>query len=204
MSKTKVQTEEDQTKKGRSERTSWYQQEAILQWLEIESNFNWLNGEATKGMKMVVAGAKVSKSSALQELADHVNEKCGTKWHKDKARETLRSYKDTYKKVKNQFEDVSGGKFCLTEDELARGLTIDKKLEKMCYGYSRMDQLYGNKQNVKPFSTMQSGLSMLINAIGSDSEDDEDDVADKVVVVAVKDVDDQVKVDLAEAIAPIH
>ena len=34
--------------------------EVILQWLEIESNFNWLNGEATKGMKMVVAGAKAS------------------------------------------------------------------------------------------------------------------------------------------------
>jgi len=93
--------------------------------------------------------------------------------------------------VKNQFEDVSGGKFCLTEDELARGLTIDKKLEKLCYGYSRMDQLYGNKQNVKPYSTMQSGLSMLIHAIGSDSEDDEDDVADKyqgVTPVAVMDV----------------
>jgi hypothetical protein len=85
MSKTKVQNEEDQTKRSR-ERTSWYQQEAILQWLEIETNFNWLNGEATKGMKMVVAGAKVSKSCALQELADYVNEKCGTKWHKDKAR----------------------------------------------------------------------------------------------------------------------
>jgi hypothetical protein len=53
-------------------------------------------------MKMVVAGAKVSKASALQELADHVNKKSGTKWHKDKARETLRSYKDIYKKVKNK------------------------------------------------------------------------------------------------------
>ena len=65
MSKTKVQNEEDQTKRSR-DRTSWYQQEAILQWLEIETSFNWLNGEATKGKKMVVAGAKVSKSCALQ------------------------------------------------------------------------------------------------------------------------------------------
>jgi hypothetical protein len=103
--------------------------------------------------------------------------------------------------VKNQFEDVSGGKFCLTEDELAKGLTIDKKLEKLCYGYSRMDQLFGNKQNVKPYSTMQSGLSMLIHAIGSDSEDEED-VVDKhqgvapVADIAVKDVDNPV--DLVE------
>jgi len=64
MSKTKVQNEEDQTKRSR-ERTSWYQQEAILQWLEIETNFNWLNGEATKGMKMVVAGAKVMRPSRI-------------------------------------------------------------------------------------------------------------------------------------------
>ena len=100
MLKLKVQSEEDHiTKRPRGEKTSGFQQEAILQWLEIESNFNWLNGGATKGMKMVVAGAKVSKASALQDLADHVNEKCGTKWHKDKARETLRSYKDIYKKT---------------------------------------------------------------------------------------------------------
>lgn len=54
-----------------------------------------------------------------------------------------------------------------------------------------MDQLFGNKQNVKPYSTMQSGLSMLIHAIGSDSEEDEDDVVDKhqeVTPVAVMDV----------------
>ena len=76
----------------------------------------------------------------------------------------------------------------MTEDELARELTLDKKLEKLCYGCSRMDQ---------PYSTMQSGLSMLIHAIGSDSEDDEDDVA-PVADIAVKDVDNQVKVDLAD------
>ena len=62
MSKTKVQNEKGQTKTSCNERISWFQQEAILQWLEIELNFNWLNGEATKGMKMVVAGAKVSKN----------------------------------------------------------------------------------------------------------------------------------------------
>ena len=61
MSKTKVQNEKGETKKSRSERTSWFQQEAILHWLEIELNFNWLNGEATRGMK-IVAGAKVSKN----------------------------------------------------------------------------------------------------------------------------------------------
>ena len=50
----------------------------ILQWLEIESNFNWLNGEATKGMKMVVTGAtRLMKSINLYcgiELNDRIPE----------------------------------------------------------------------------------------------------------------------------------
>jgi len=88
MAKLAVQFDEEKTsKRARGEKTSWYQQEAILQWLEVESNFRWINGEATKGMKVV------SKASALQNLADFVNNRCRTRWHKDKARETLRTYK---------------------------------------------------------------------------------------------------------------
>ena len=69
-----------------------------------------------------------------------------------------------------------------------------------------MDQLYGNKQNVKPYSTMQSGLSMLIHATGSDSEDDEDDVADKhqgVTPAAVKDVDNPVDLAVKDVDNPV-
>ena len=62
-------------------------------------------------------------------------------------------------------------------------------------------------QNVKPYyTTMQSGLSMLIHATGSDSEDDEDDVADKhqgVTPAAVKDVDNPVNLAVKDVDNPV-
>jgi len=39
-----------------------------------------MTGEATHGMKMVVAGARVTKTTAYQELALYVNQKCSTHW----------------------------------------------------------------------------------------------------------------------------
>jgi hypothetical protein len=36
----------------------------MLQWLEVETNFKLMTGEATHGMKMVVAGARVTKATA--------------------------------------------------------------------------------------------------------------------------------------------
>ena len=53
---------------------------------------------------------------------------------------------------------------------------------------------------------MQSGLSMLIHATGSDSEDDEDDVADKhqgVTPAAVKDVDNPVDLAVKDVDNPV-
>jgi len=57
-----------------------------------------------------------------------------------------------------------------------------------------MDQLFGNKQNIKPYSTIGTGLSVLIDAIGSDSEDDEGVARALAAVegVAVEDVGNQV------------
>ena len=46
--------------------------------LEVETNFKLMTGKATHGMKMVVAGARVTKATAYQELALYVNQKCST------------------------------------------------------------------------------------------------------------------------------
>jgi hypothetical protein len=67
-------------KRDRGGKTTWFQREAMLQWLEVEANFKLMTGEATHGMKLVVAGAKVTKSAAYQDLAHYVNQKCGTSW----------------------------------------------------------------------------------------------------------------------------
>jgi hypothetical protein len=62
----------------------------------------------------------------------------------------------------------------LSEAEISKGRnTIEKKLDVECPGYARMDSLFGMKQNVKPHSTMQSGLNLLIQASEWDSDADE-------------------------------
>ena len=47
----------------------------LLRYLEVEANFKLMTGEATHGMKLVVAGAKVTKNSAYQDLAHYVNKR---------------------------------------------------------------------------------------------------------------------------------
>ena len=56
--------------------------------------------------------------------------------------------------------------------------TIEKKLDQECTGYARMDNLFGNKQNVKPHSTMQSGLNLFLQATGFDSDSEEEEQGD--------------------------
>ena len=62
-------------------------------------------------------------------------------------------------------------KFGLTADEVENGLTVEAKLEKLCYGYRRWDNLYGSRQNVNP--------SFVLESLDDDEEeelfDDDDD-----------------------------
>ena len=71
-------------RRDRGGKTTWFQCEAMLQWLEVEANFKLMTGEATHGMRLVVAGAKVTKATAYNDLALHVNQKCNTNWDKEK------------------------------------------------------------------------------------------------------------------------
>jgi len=58
-------------RRERGGNTTWFQREAMLQWLA----FKLMTGEATHGMKIVVAGARVNVN---QVLALYVNQKCST------------------------------------------------------------------------------------------------------------------------------
>ena len=163
-------------RRERGEKTTWFQREAILQWLEVEINFKLMTGEAAHGMKMVVAGARVTKATAYQELAAYVNQKCSTHWDGKAAESRFRAYKKLYIDTKKKLEDPSGPKFCLSDTDIAKGCnTIEKKLDQECPGFARMDILFGNKQNVKPHSTMQSGLNLLLQATGIDSDSEEEE-----------------------------
>ena len=61
---------------GRSKQTSSQEYAAMLCWVEVPKNLDHIVGAATKNLKSVVAGAKVTKTSAYGELAKHVNDMC--------------------------------------------------------------------------------------------------------------------------------
>jgi hypothetical protein len=98
-------------RRERGGNTTWFQREAMLQWIEVETNFKLMTGEATHGMKMVVAGARVTKATAYQELALYVNQKCSTHWDGKAAESRFRAYKKLYIDTKKKFEDPTGPKF---------------------------------------------------------------------------------------------
>jgi len=82
-------------------------------------------------------------------------------------RQMNKAYRRLYVDTKKKYEDPTRPKFCLSKADISKGCnTIEKKFDAECPGYARMDSLFGMKQNVKPHSTMQSGLNLLIQASG--------------------------------------
>lgn len=66
------------------------QHEAILEWLNDKSNFNWIVGNASEG-KSVVSGQKLTKEEAYKKLAKDINVKFAnhatpTNWNPEQAK----------------------------------------------------------------------------------------------------------------------
>ncbi len=59
---------------GRGKQTSSQEYAAMLCWVEVPISLDHIVGAATKNLKSVVAGAKVTKTSVYGELAKHVND----------------------------------------------------------------------------------------------------------------------------------
>jgi hypothetical protein len=53
--------------------------------------------------------------------------------------------------------DNGGKNFMLGPEDHSQGIhTLEAKIAKLCYGYDRMDNLFGSRQNVNPCSVFQS------------------------------------------------
>jgi hypothetical protein len=162
---------------GRDKQSTWAQKAAILEWLEVKENFNVITGSAAFNCP-VVAGKKLKKVDAYKCLADYVSGKCGTHWDAKTSQARYRSYLKLFKKTLRQYKDVSGEKFCLSQADFKRGITtIDMKLESLCYGFKRMDLLFGSRQNLNPYSVLQPGSDF--NDHDDDDEDDDEDDEDE-------------------------
>jgi hypothetical protein len=177
-----------QGKGSHGAKTSWYQSIAMIEWLEIPANFRLITGAAQKDVGRHLAGAKLTKTAAYADLATYVNQKCGTNWTKDQAGARFKAMLKNYKTTRTKYFDVSGAKYCLTADELAQGMTIEKKLEADCVGFRRMDQLFGGRQNIQPTIVQEP----------DDSDSDDDDIFQETASLDSGSGDDDSQADKAQ------
>ena len=70
----------------------------MIDWLSIPKNFKWINGSLAQE-SAVVAGNKLTKTTAYKAMADHVNLVCGTDWIGSTGKSRFESYLKTYKKA---------------------------------------------------------------------------------------------------------
>jgi hypothetical protein len=151
-----------ETKKGRSASTTWQQKAAMVNWLEAPGgkNFRWINGSAQSDLSSVVAGSKLRKVDAYNDLADFVNQRCGSNWNGQMAEARYCAYIKVYKEIKRKLSDPTGPKYTLTQQDIKKGNdTVEKKLESDCMYFTRLDNLFGDRQNVRPTFEMQSTSS---------------------------------------------
>jgi hypothetical protein len=57
----------------------------IVEWLEVQSNFNLITGSAAQG-KSVVSGVKLKRNDAYKMLADNITKRSKIKWTADQAK----------------------------------------------------------------------------------------------------------------------
>ena len=176
-------------KKGRGTETSWAQKAAIMEWLELAPGDNFrlitgaeflilngimfnlrlITGSATSKLIGVVAGAKVSKQSAYVCLADFVNQRCGSNWDPKTSMNRYKAFVKIFTDTRRAYNNVNGAKYLLGEDDMKKGITtIQQKLNSECYGYQRMDVLFGERQNVTPSCIMMTGAPVVLNNIDRD------------------------------------
>ena len=57
------------------------------------------------------------------------------------------------------FSTLLGPKFCLSEKDIKKGLTLQKKRDLMCPSFQRWDQLFGDRMNLNPFGVLESTVA---------------------------------------------
>ena len=154
--KSKIQLEKDKTP-----HTNNAQRLLIINWLQFKENFALITGSAAQGQK-VVAGKKLKKSDAYKDLAAFVTEGGKIPWDAKQAKSRYESYLAIYKKTKKAADGTGWG---ITEEDRALGLkTIEDKLEHLCPYFNSLGDLFGNRQNVSPEDTQESGFGITVSS----------------------------------------
>jgi hypothetical protein len=134
--------------------TSKVQKLAILNWLDNEENLNLITGASSKGSKMV-AGRSLRKMDAYKSLAAHVNNNTNSSWDSSSCKNRFETWMKQFKDAKEKSLRTGFG---VDDADRASGVTsISQKLTKLCDFYDKLDEYFGNRQNVNPECVNESG-----------------------------------------------
>lgn len=140
----------------------------IVEWLELPANFKLITGSAAINSK-VTAGVKLKRTDAYKALAETVSKGSGIAWTPEHGKNRYESYLKLYKKTKQESERTGWG---LTDEDTDKGITtIDLKLDAMCPYFERLDALFGDRQNVTPFETVETGVEAEKDELSYEEED---------------------------------
>ncbi|ORY30323.1 hypothetical protein BCR33DRAFT_857404 [Rhizoclosmatium globosum] len=128
---------------------------AMINWLEIASNFKIVVGGAAKDAKMK-SGQLLKKVDGLKQLMNHVNATCCSGWDAKTVKNRYDGWITRYKKTKKEAQATGFG--LTNNDEEKEIRTIEEKLECMCPQYVRLDRLFGERFNDKPLATTEVGI----------------------------------------------
>jgi hypothetical protein len=76
--------------------------------LEDEKNRNLIDGAAQQDVGKVTAGARLKKTDACADLADHVYLTTGSRWTAEQTKNRWRAMFSSYKKLNEKIADNSG------------------------------------------------------------------------------------------------
>lgn len=140
----------------------------MVEWLEKPGNFNIIVGRVSEENARRFGGAQTKNSgfasmrefvyhSCMKEFTDkglEVPPKYTRKWEPTTCQSRWNSYFKVYKKTKQRLDAQTG--FGLTDRHYREGVTLEEAVEEVCPYYYRLDDLFGMRQNIHPYSVFDS------------------------------------------------
>ncbi|KAF4130574.1 hypothetical protein GN958_ATG20231 [Phytophthora infestans] len=148
--------------------TTLLQRQFMVEWLKKPANFNVIVGKANDDHSAGFGGAR-TKISGFGQMAEYVFTSClmtfadagspipakyTERWDAYTCQSRWTSYFKVFRKIRERLDSQTG--FGLTESQLEAGLALEEAVEKACPFYYDIEGLFGGRQNISPFSTMDN------------------------------------------------
>ncbi|CAG8684987.1 9000_t:CDS:2, partial [Racocetra persica] len=176
--------------------TTKEQRLAMVMFIENSDNRDIIDGRVAIGAP--VSGKPLTKNAGFAQMTLFVNKRCkNSDWSAKIASGQWATYKKMYMETHRLTEKSGWG---LTEEDNAKGInTIDAKLEELCLYYSRIDLIYGKRQNIQPAFLENFGLNGEDELNGQDETEIENNIQNQYETEFENNNQDQNETELYDA-----